>query len=90
MSEHDVDAVLERFDGIVRQTMVHLHRARGERQQRQIDLVDLEAERDDIRAVADREVRERITAAAVHARAALHQAIRRIDGILGERSPEDA
>ncbi len=90
MSERDVDAVLERFDGIVRETMVHLHRARGERQQRRIDRVDLEAERDDIRALADREVRERVTAAAGHARGALDRAIRRIDGILGEGTPEDA
>ncbi len=86
----DFETVFERFDSVIRETMMQLHRSRGDRSQRDLDRVNWELERDEIFRSADERVEASKRTAMEPLRTTLRSAVLRIDRILeGESSRAD-
>ena len=86
----DMEAMLERFDAIIRETMMQLHRSNGERLEREHERVEWEFECEDVRRAAEERAAERIDTAVEPVRVTLRRAVARIDRILGESSADGA
>ncbi|HDS74917.1 MAG TPA: hypothetical protein ENN56_05170 [Firmicutes bacterium] len=78
----DPDAVFERFDSVIRETMMQLHRSRGERGQSELDRLNWELERDEMRRAAEERADVSKRAVTEPLRATLRSAVTRIDRIL--------
>lgn len=86
----DFDTVFERFDSVIRETMMQLHRSRGERSQRDLDRFNWELERDDILRSAEERVEASKQTTMEPLRTTLRTAVSRIDRILeGQPSKAD-
>jgi hypothetical protein len=86
----DYETVFERFDSVIRETMMQLHRSRGNRSQRDLDRINWELERDEILRSADERVEATKRIAMEPLRTTLRSVVSRIDRILeGESSNAD-
>jgi|SaaInl4_150m_RNA_FD_contig_71_626813_length_515_multi_3_in_0_out_0_1 hypothetical protein len=83
----DMEAVLERFDSVIRETMMQLHRSQGEGKQLEVERADWQAERVELHLRAEEQVAEQARSTSEPLRAALGKAIERIDRILDGTPP---
>lgn len=83
------DTVFEQFDSAIRETMMQIHRARGERSQRDLERINWKLERDEIQRSAESRIEATKRASIEPIQNALRSAVSRIDRILDGKSSEN-
>ena len=80
--ETDTERVLERLDSAIRETMMRLHRSRGEREEREYERAEWREERSELEARAEARSAVQVRAVANSVRLPLERALDRVTKIL--------